>query len=167
MADRDHFLYTQTGCLHCTSFPASSASSEAWNENFGISRVQLMMRCTILCWPRGVSSSSGRSKGYLQHSMAYSMTPLLHTSASFPSYRDLFRSTSGAARTSNQLSSVVTFRYDVHTAWHTHVRLEQTPCSYTWSQCSSGPALCLELFFNAQACRPHISSPVNGVPGSS
>ncbi len=46
----------------------------------------------------GSPASSARSKGYSQKSITYSMTPLLHTSASLPSYVLLFAMTSGAAR---------------------------------------------------------------------
>ena len=45
----------------------------------------------------GSPASSARSKGYSQNSITYSMTPLLHTSASLPSYVLLFAMTSGAA----------------------------------------------------------------------
>ena len=45
----------------------------------------------------GSPASSARSKGYSQKSITYNMTPLLHTSASLPSYVLLFAMTSGAA----------------------------------------------------------------------
>ncbi len=83
--------------------------------------VPLRMRWTIFAFRFGLSSSSCRSKGYWQKSMAYSITPLDHTSASFPSYRQRLVKTSGAARHDTSLSQIKLMKSS-----HIKKRLTQT-----------------------------------------